>query len=329
MGGGDWNDGMNRVGAEGRGESVWLTEFLIACATEYARIAPDESDAAWLSSLADRLMAAVEAHGWDGGWDLRAYADDGSPLGSALSPACQIDAISQAWAVLAGLDEERCAQAMDAAWQRLADERTGIIRLLAPPFPPNGMDPGYIRGYPEGVRENGAQYTHAACWVALALIRMGDAARAHRAISMLLPPNHANSPEAAARYRVEPYVVAADVYDGVYAGRGGWTWYTGSAAWLYTCILALLGFERRGGRVRLCALLGDWPEAAVTVRFGRSSYRLICRAGAQETSLDGTAIPGSWIELRDDGCAHEAVFPPRADRPAAREPARHSQLEAR
>ena len=329
MGGGDWNDGMNRVGAEGRGESVWLTEFLIACATEYARIAPDESDAAWLSSLADRLMAAVEAHGWDGRWYLRAYADDGSPLGSALSPACQIDAISQAWAVLAGLDEERCAQAMDAAWQRLADERTGIIRLLAPPFPPNGMDPGYIRGYPEGVRENGAQYTHAACWVALALIQMGDAARAHRAISMLLPPNHANSPEAAARYRVEPYVVAADVYDGVHAGRGGWTWYTGSAAWLYTCILALLGFERRGGRVRLCALLGDWPEAAVTVRFGRSSYRLICRAGAQETSLDGTAIPGSWIKLRDDGCAHEAVFPPRADRPAAREPARHSQLEAR
>lgn len=329
MGGGDWNDGMNRVGREGRGESVWLTEFLIACANDYAQIAPDESDAAWLSALADQLSAAVEAHGWDGGWYLRAFGDDGVPLGSAQSSACQIDAISQAWAALAGLDEARCAQALDAAWRRLADERAGLIRLLAPPFPLDGPDPGYIRGYPEGVRENGAQYTHAACWLMLALIRTGDEARAHRALQMLLPPNHAAAPEAVARYRAEPYVVAADVYDGVHAGRGGWTWYTGSAAWLYVCILALLGFERRGARVRLAALLGEWPEAAVVVQFGQSTYRLVCRADAREVALDGAPAGGEWVEMRDDGRAHEAVFPPRTKNATETKSARNSQMERR
>lgn len=311
MGGGDWNDGMNRVGIKGTGESVWLSEFLSVCAEEYASVAPDETDRVWLKDLSHSMKHAVEKYGWDGAWYLRAFMDDGTPLGSAQNEACRIDAISQAWAVVAGLDQARCAEAMESAWKMLADERTGIIKLLAPPFDEDGVDPGYIRSYPKGVRENGAQYTHGACWLLLALIRMGDADRVHRALKMLLPQNHADTPEKARAYRVEPYVMAADVYDGVHAGRGGWTWYTGSAAWMYVCILEMLGFERRGNAVRLCALLGDWPEAAIKIRHGGAQYRLVCRKDVREIVLDGEKNEGAWIELKDDGQSHEALFPPR------------------
>ena len=326
MGCGDWNDGMNRVGAEGRGESVWLTEFLSACAADYAEVAPGAEDRAWLIALSDRLSAAVEASGWDGEWYLRAYMDDGTPLGGAQGEVCRIDAISQAWAVLAGLDEARCAQAIDSAWRMLVDEQIGIVRLLTPPFDEKGIDPGYIRGYPQGVRENGAQYTHAACWLLLALIRRGDAARAHRMLQLLLPASHADTLEKALVYRVEPYVLAADVYDGPHAGRGGWTWYTGSAAWLYRCILELIGFERRGMRVRVGALLGDWPEAAVTVQCGDASYRLISRRGVEEILLDGLPVEGGWIEMVDDGRKHEAIFPPRAPGSAAKNKAEREKV---
>ena len=312
MGAGDWNDGMDRVGAAGRGESVWLTQFAIACADAYREVAPVEADRAWLENLARRLRIAVEVHGWDGGWYLRAYDDDGAPLGSGRGAECQIDAISQAWAVLAGLDPARCRLAMDAAWERLADERHGLIRLLTPPFDGCGANPGYIRGYPAGVRENGGQYTHGALWLALALIRMGDADRAHRALRMLVPARHADAPEKLQAYRVEPYVMAADVYDrpGM-AGRGGWTWYTGAAGWMHTCVLALLGYERRGNRVRLNALLGDWPRASLTVPFGASRYRLICEKSAARVTLDGEAIDNDFITMVDDGREHEAVFPAR------------------
>ena len=310
MGAGDWNDGMDRVGAKGRGESVWLSQFCIACADAYSEIAP-ETDRALLQALSRRLRIAVEVHGWDGGWYLRAYNDDGAPLGSARGEQCRIDAISQAWAVLAGLDGARCRMAMDAAWDELVDERRGLIRLMTPPFDGRGADPGYIRSYPAGVRENGGQYTHGALWLLLALIGMGDADRAHRALSMLLPFNHGCTPERAMRYRVEPYVMAADVYDRAgMEGRGGWTWYTGAAGWMYTCILALLGYRRRGDRVRLNALLGNWPSAALTVPFGQSRYRLICKKDAVRVTLDGVEVQGDWITMADDGQAHEAVFPP-------------------
>ncbi len=313
MGAGDWNDGMNRVGIQGRGESVWLSQFAIACAASYRAVAPSEADRVWLWRLGEELRGAVEAHGWDGGWYLRAYADDGRALGGAASPECRIDAISQAWAVLAGLDEGRCRRAMDAAWERLADEKAGIIRLLTPPFEGNGPDPGYIRGYPPGVRENGGQYTHGALWLLLALIRMGDAGRAHRALQMLLPFNHSDSSEGARRYRVEPYAMAADVYDHpAMRGRGGWSWYTGAAGWMYTCVLELLGFERRGNRARLNALLGDWPRASVTLPFGGSVYRLTCDREVARVTLDGLEIDEDSVVMVDDGRAHEAVFPPRA-----------------
>ena len=220
--------------------------------------------------------------------------------------------ISQAWAVLAGLDPKRSVQAMNSAWQLLADDKTGTIKLLAPPFTGKDIDPGYIAAYPPGVRENGAQYTHAACWMLVALAQMGDADRAHRALEMLLPVNHALSREDVQRYRVEPYVMAADVYTaGEHAGRGGWTWYTGSAAWMLTGILKLLGYERRGNRVRMHALLGKWPQARVEIRWGGSTYCLVSQADAEYVSLDGAQIRDEWILMTDDGRKHCAVFPAR------------------
>ena len=312
MGAGDWNDGMNRVGAKGRGESVWLSEFAVACADAYRPLIADAEERAWLWALAERLRRALEAHGWDGAWYLRAYDDAGAPIGGAGSAECRIDAISQAWAVLSGLDGARCRLAMDAAWDMLADEKAGLIRLLTPPFDGKTADPGYIRGYPPGVRENGGQYTHGALWLLLALIRMGDGNRAHRALQMLLPFNHADTPEKAQIYRVEPYVMAADVYDHAgHVGRGGWTWYTGAAGWMYTCILALLGYERRGDRVRLHALLGDWPCVSVTVPFGNSRYRLVCDKKAARVTLDGREVEEEYITMTDDGRDHEARFPRR------------------
>jgi len=312
MGTGDWNDGMDRVGAKGVGESVWLTQFAIACADRYRRVAPVDEDRVWLWRTAETLRLAVEAHGWDGGWYLRAYDDDGAILGSFNCRECRIDAITQAWAVLAGLDVARCRMATDAAWDRLVDRRVGIIRLLTPPFDGLGPDPGYIRGYPPGVRENGGQYTHGALWLLLALIRQGDAVRAHEALQMLLPWNHSDSPEKALVYRVEPYVMAADVYDHPeLRGRGGWSWYTGSAGWMYEAILALLGYERRGNAVRLNALLGDWPRAAVTVQYGESRYRLVSDREAACVTLDGQPVEGDFIVMADDGKAHGARFPAR------------------
>ncbi len=311
MGSGDWNDGMNRVGSGGRGESVWLTQFFAACAAKYAEIAPSDDDCAWLKKWETRMKAAVEAHGWDGAWYLRAYADDGEPLGSGRNSVCRIDAISQAWAVMAGLDPDRCEKAMDSAWAHLADEEAGIIKLLTPPFDGKEPDPGYIRGYPPGIRENGGQYTHAACWLTLALAKQNDL-RAHRALQMLLPANHAQTEEDVLKYRVEPYVLAGDIYgEAPHTGRGGWTWYTGAAGWLMQAVWALLGYERRGDRVRMNALLGDWPQATLTVRFGKSSYRLVCREGAKKTTLDGAPVEDNFIRMTDDGRAHEAVFPPR------------------
>ena len=314
MGTGDWNDGMNRVGARGKGESVWLTEFLSVVAAEYAEIAPDERDRAWLNALCAQMNAAVEEFGWDGNWYLRAYDDDGEKLGSASGAVCRIDLIAQAWAALCGLDQERVTRALTSAWENLAEEEVGIFRLLTPPFDGDCKNPGYILGYPPGVRENGGQYTHGACWYLLALIHEGETEKAHRAVKMLNPIDHARTRQEADRYRVEPYVVAADIYAGnTYGGRGGWTWYTGAAGWYLRAILALLGYERRERCVRLNALMGDWPEAEVAVRFGSAEYRLICRRDAKEVTLDGSRVPGEWIEMVDDAEQHTAVFPPRDD----------------
>lgn len=314
MGTGDWNDGMNRVGREGRGESVWLAEFLAVTAREFGDLA-QESDRAELNRLADGLCSAIETHCWDGNWYIRAFNDRGEKLGSASSQGgCRIDALSQSWAVMAGLNPERVRRAMDQVCLQLVDERAGIVKLLTPPFDGEGTDPGYIKGYLPGVRENGGQYTHAACWVVMALARLGQTQRAYRIMDMLLPSRHADSEEKAAIYRVEPYVAAADVYgEGSLTGRGGWTWYTGAAAWLSRVAIAeLAGLQRRGQMVRLNALLPEeWAQLEIRLKVGGSEYHLLACRNATRIQMDGRALETDWVELVDDGGQHQVIFPPR------------------
>jgi N,N'-diacetylchitobiose phosphorylase len=267
MGVGDWNDGMNRVGREGRGESVWLGFFLYDILRDFARICARRGDAVRAGRYRDfraQLCAALNDAGWDGAWYRRAFYDDGQPLGSARSDECRIDALAQSWAVLSGAaPADRAALALDNMEARLVSEADGIIRLLAPAFDRTPHDPGYIKGYLPGVRENGGQYSHGVLWAVRALAEHGRCERAALLLEMLSPVVHGGSPERAARYQVEPYVIAADIY-GVapHVGRGGWTWYTGSAGWMYRIALeSVLGFELRGGtaiRLRPC-IPAAWP----------------------------------------------------------------------
>ena len=336
IGTGDWNDGMNRVGAEGRGESVWLGWFLVATLRSFVSYVEARGEGATADALraqADAYVAAIERHGWDGEWYRRAYFDDGTPLGSAANEECRIDSIAQSWSVISGAgDPDRQARAMRALDEHLVREDAGVIMLLTPPFDETVQDPGYIKGYLPGVRENGAQYTHAALWAVLAHTLLGNGERAFELFQMINPLTHTATPEGAARYRVEPYVVAADVYtaDGQ-LGRGGWTWYTGSASWMYRVALeAILGFEKRGERLRVQPRVpASWAELAIDYRYGRSLYRisvrapgLLCRDGAQVT-LDGERVDGPEIPLRDDGATHDVLIappgPPGDELPTARD----------
>ncbi|HEX6616279.1 MAG TPA: protein ndvB, partial [Gemmatimonadales bacterium] len=251
IGGGDWNDGMNRVGIEGKGESVWLAWFLIATLRGFAPYAEARGDlevAADFRLRADAYAAAVETHGWDGAWYRRAYYDDGTPLGSAENLECRIDSIAQSWSVISGAgDPARRATAMRSLEQHLVRDDARVMPLLTPPFDETPEDPGYIKGYLPGVRENGAQYTHAALWAVLAMALEGHGDRAFELFQMLNPLTHTSTPEEVETYQVEPYVVAADVYTAEgQLGRGGWTWYTGSASWMYRVGLeGILGFTKR------------------------------------------------------------------------------------
>jgi cyclic beta-1,2-glucan synthetase len=323
IGTGDWNDGMSRVGAEGRGESVWLGWFLVATLRAFAthvEARGDAETAATLRARADAYVAAIEEHGWDGEWYRRAYFDDGTPLGSATNDECRIDAIAQSWSVISGAgDPARRARAMRALDEHLVRDDAGIIMLLTPPFDKTGQDPGYIKGYLPGVRENGAQYTHAALWAVLAHCGLGHGERAVELFRMINPLVQTASPEGVARYKVEPYVVAADVYTADdQLGRGGWTWYTGSASWMYRVALeAILGFEKRGDRLRVRPCVpASWPEFAIDYRFGRSVYRIVVRSPAQVRpgeaviTVDGERVDGEEILLRDDGRTHEVVVAP-------------------
>ena len=251
MGSGDWNDGMNLVGIKGTGESVWLGFFLCAVLKQFAEVARLKGD----SPFAERCEAEgiklrqnLEQHGWDGEWYRRAYFDDGSPLGSATNVECRIDSIAQSWSVLSGAgDAGRSRMAMKAVDERLVRRDHALIQLLDPPFDKSNLDPGYIRGYVPGVRENGGQYTHGAIWAAMAFAALGDRERAWELTTMINPVNHARTPEGMATYKVEPYVIAADVYAlAPHTGRGGWSWYTGSAGWMYRLIVeSLLGRDAR------------------------------------------------------------------------------------
>ncbi len=271
--GGDWNDGMNRVGEGGKGESVWLGWFLLRALkafSHYAEARGDSGRSARWEAHATKLKAALEGPAWDGGYYRRGFFDDGTALGSASADECQIDSIAQSWCVLSGeYDGDRAKSAMDAVLSELVDAETGIIRLFAPPFEKTARDPGYIKAYPPGVRENGGQYTHAATWVVCALAALGRGDDAYDCFSKLNPVAHATDREAADHYRVEPYVVAADVYSQApYAGRGGWTWYTGSAGWLYrSAVEGILGIRIRGDRLVVDpALPAHWPGFKATVR---------------------------------------------------------------
>lgn len=313
IGGGDWNDGMNRVGAKGRGESVWLSQFMCHVIDLSEGWMPADKAALW-KARRTALSNAIEINGWDGEWYLRAYDDQGNKLGSHECDAVKIDCITQAWAQITGLDSNRVAAALSSAKSHLVDSELGIIRLLSPAFDMDASDPGYIRAYPPGVRENGGQYTHAACWLLRAYARNGDISAAWQLLHMLLPYNHAKTPEAAARYRVEPYVMAADISaEGHAAGRGGWTWYTGSAAWMYRVFLQdILGFERRGAKVRLNMLpLPGWDHVHVQLQYKSSRYFLRSSIEAACVLLDGCKQNDDWIEMTDDGREHQAEFPAR------------------
>ena len=315
---GDWNDGMSRVGVGGRGESVWLGWFLIATLRAFAERSEGRGDAASAAELrgwADRYAAAADAHAWDGAWYRRAYYDDGTPLGTAGSDECRIDSIAQSWSVISGAgDPERQARAMQSLEEYLVREDARLIMLLTPPFDQTPHDPGYIKGYLPGVRENGAQYTHAALWAVLATALRGDGDRAFELFQMLNPLTHTRTPEDVATYKVEPYVVAADVYTTPgQLGRGGWTWYTGSASWMYRVGLeAILGFTKRGDTLWFDpAVPSSWPEFTVEYRVGRSLYRIVVRpsqtpgGGRNLVTLDGRLLETAGIPLVDDGETHD------------------------
>jgi cyclic beta-1,2-glucan synthetase len=312
--GGDWNDGMNLVGVHGKGESVWLGWFLAYTLQHFipiARARKDDTRAeAWERHL-ESLKAALEKAGWDGAWYRRGYYDDGAPLGSSESDECRIDAIAQSWAVLSGAaDPERAETAMQSLREHLFDSEGELIRLFTPPFDKTTHDPGYIKGYPPGVRENGGQYTHGATWAILALAKLGKNDEAYRWFEMINPIHHARNPDS---YRVEPYVVAADIYSvAPRRGQGGWTWYTGSAGWLYRVATeGILGLNRRADRLFIDpALPSEWKGCSVSLRVGEATYRIEIKSGekAGSVTLDGKKLrkPEEGIALAKTG-EHEIV----------------------
>lgn len=316
IGSGDWNDGMNLVGAHGKGESVWLGFFMYEVLTQFTEIARIQGDLPFVERCgreAAILRHNIEQHGWDGQWYRRAYFDDGSPLGSASNPECQIDSIAQSWSVLSGAgNSERSRMAMEAVDKRLVDRDHSLIRLLDPPFDTADMNPGYIKGYIPGVRENGGQYTHGAIWAAMAFAALGDGRRAWELLAMINPLNHARSPEEIETYKVEPYVVAADVYSlSPHTGRGGWTWYTGSAAWMYRLIVeSLLGLRLEKDKLLIAPCFPpDWEMFKVHYRYRETVYHIIVmqvRNGNGETSVtvDGVERDDLAIPLVDDHQEH-------------------------
>ncbi|MFM9436604.1 cyclic beta-1,2-glucan synthetase [Janthinobacterium sp. CG_23.3] len=310
----DWNDGMDKVGEHGKGESVWLAFFLYQVLQRFAGVATRRGDATFADLCREeslKLAANVELHAWDGEWYRRAYFDDGTPLGSHLNDECQIDSISQSWGVLSGAaDPARARGAMAQVDARLVRRDAGLVQLLDPPFDKGVMNPGYIRGYVPGVRENGGQYTHAAIWTAMAFAKMGDGERAWELLRMINPVRHGGSAAGSARYKVEPYVVAADVYAvAPHVGRGGWTWYTGSSGWMYRLVLeSLLGVTLEAGALTLAPLLpADWDGFTLRYRHGASVYVIrVEPAGGRPLGLtvDGAAQPDGSIALLDDGREH-------------------------
>jgi len=318
MGTGDWNDGMNLVGAEGKGESVWLAWFLHPILSEWAAVAEARGEgkrATTWRGHASALKESLEREAWDGGWYRRAYFDDGTPLGSAVNDACRIDSIAQSWSVISGgTDAARSKQAMSAVDETLVRRGNGLVLLLTPPFDGTPLEPGYIKGYPPGVRENGGQYTHAAIWSIIAFATQGDGDKAAELFALMNPINHASTPAAAFRYKVEPYVVAGDVYaEPPHVGRGGWTWYTGAAGWMYRAGLEwILGFRLRDTRLLIDPCIPrTWPGFTIAYRHQSARYDVVVEnprgvsRGVSLVELDGVAVTGpASIPLADDDKTH-------------------------
>jgi cyclic beta-1,2-glucan synthetase len=322
IGHGDWNDGMNRLGIRGKGESVWLAWFAIACFTRFAELADARRDGGRASTLrdcAETLRKAIEEHAWDGAWYCRAFFDDGTALGSAQNHACSIDSIAQSWAVLSGAGERaRALRAMEAVEQHLVRRQDGLILLLTPPFDDDALDPGYVKGYLPGIRENGGQYTHAAAWVIQAFALLGQGDRAYDLLRLVNPIRHTSDAQGVERYQAEPYVVAGDVYSHpCHVGRAGWTWYTGAAGWLYRVMLeSILGLRRshsdgtRGDRLWLTPRVPtEWDRLEVTYRFRSAVYRIQIKISGQPgpavVHVDGRRQPDACVHLIDDGKTHK------------------------
>ncbi len=324
IGSGDWNDGMDRVGIQGKGESVWLGFFLGDVLRRFSELAAAHGDttfAEFCRGEGARLQQALEQHGWDGAWYRRAYFDDGTPLGTASGEECRIDSISQSWSVLSGVaDGQRARLAMQAVDERLVRRAAGLVQLLDPPFDKSALDPGYIRGYVPGVRENGGQYTHGAIWAAMAFAALGDRERAWELTRMINPVNHALSAADVATYKVEPYVVAADVYAlAPHTGRGGWSWYTGSAGWLYRLLLeSLLGLRLEGKVLHVAPCLpADWPGCTIRYRYRATVYHITVtqvqggregQGAAGSLTVDGVARTDGAIPLVDDQGEHQVMI---------------------
>jgi len=315
MGGGDWNDGMNRVGHQGKGESVWLGWFLynaLALFTPYAETRKEDECAQRYREHLDHLKKALEEKGWDGDWYRRAYFDDGTPLGSARNEECKIDSIAQSWSVISGAsDPFRMGRAMAAVEEFLIRRGDGLVILFTPPFDKGSLDPGYIKGYVPGVRENGGQYTHAAIWTLIAYALLGDGERAGELFALLNPINHSSTRAGLHKYKVEPYAAVGDVYAvPPHTGRGGWTWYTGSAGWMYRAGLeSILGFKLQSNRLQIDPCVPRWwRDFEITYRRGRAVYRIKVEnplgvsRGVVSIEVDGTVQ--SSIELIDDEKTH-------------------------
>jgi cyclic beta-1,2-glucan synthetase len=318
IGTGDWNDGMNRVGEHGRGESVWLGWFLHATLTAFAPIARDRGElvtaTTWVGH-ATRLRKALETHAWDGDWYRRGFFDDGTPLGSANNDECRIDAIAQSWSVISGAaNPARAARAMESLEANLLKRDPPLALLFTPPFEKSLQEPGYIKAYPRGIRENGGQYTHAAVWTVIALAMQGKAERAMEVFAMLNPIRRGANRADLQRYKVEPYVVAADVYgEAPHEGRGGWTWYTGSAGWLYRAGLeSILGFRLHENQLTLAPCVpADWPGFTIQYRHRGTPYQISVDQKPATTTLAQLTVDGevqapgrNTVELVDDGANH-------------------------
>lgn len=321
IGSGDWNDGFSRIGNKGKGESVWLGWFIYLTLIRFAELCDSKQDGergVRYRQVAEELKQRMEVHAWDGGWYRRAYFDDGTPLGSSQNEECQIDALAQSWSVLSGAARpSRAEDAMLALEHYLWRKEDGLLLLLTPPFDKQLPDPGYIKGYVPGVRENGGQYTHGAIWAILAYTTLGEGDKAAELFQMLSPINHARTEHEVSRYKVEPYVMAADVYaTPSHVGRGGWTWYTGAAGWMYQAGLeGILGFKRRGDRLSLNPCIPSrWPGFSLTYQFQSSVYEIVVNnpdakmSGCSKVTLDEQELLEPVIDLKNDGLTHKVCL---------------------